>query len=130
MSFAMPPREMIRTAFGGGPDGALRLLHLDAKGEVLLEVTIAEGAGEVDELLAGYVATLICDVDPPAAAVVVTRHSGRPTTSDRLLWDTIRARLPGRSVEFLVAGPERCWSALSDDRRRAARRSASRVAGR
>jgi hypothetical protein len=129
MSIAMPPLDEIRAAFGAAPDGSLRLLHLDEQGGVLLEATIQEGAGDVDELLARYVATLICDVDPPGAAVVVTRRSGRPTGSDRQLWDTVRARLPGRNIDFVVAGADRCWSALSDDRRGATRRSASRAAG-
>jgi hypothetical protein len=130
MSIAMPPLDQIRASFGAAPEGSLRLLHLDDRGGVLLEAAIQEGAGEVDELLGRYVATLICDVDPPGAAIVVTRRTGRPTGSDRQLWDTIRARLPGRSIDFVVAGPDRCWSALSDDRRRTARRSASRAAGR
>jgi hypothetical protein len=130
MPIAMPPLDEIRAAFGAAPDGSLRLLHLDERGGVLLEATIQEGAGDVDELLARYLAALICDVDPPGAAVIVTRRNGRPTSSDRLLWDTIRARLPGRAVDFVVAGADRCWSALRDDRRGVARKSASRAARR
>jgi len=129
MSIAMPPLDEICASFGAAPEGSLRLLHLDERGGVLLEATIQEGASEVDELLGRYVAALICDVDPPGAAIVVTRCSGRPTGSDRQLWDTIRAQLPSRNIDFLVAGTDRCWSALNDDRRGAARRSASRAAG-
>jgi len=124
MSIAMPPRDQIRASFGSAPEGSLRLIHLDDSGGILLEAAIAEGADGADELLARYVATLIRDVDPPGAAVVVTRRCGRPSSSDRLLWDMIAARLPGLNVDFVVAGADRCWSAQTDDRRSPARKSA------
>jgi hypothetical protein len=82
-------------------------------------------------MFARYLATLVADVGSVAAVLVVNRRDGRPRRTDKALWQAVSERLastPTRLLDLVVVGEDRHWSALSDARRSAARRSASRVA--
>jgi DNA repair protein RadC len=114
-------------------EGALRILHLSATGAIVHVTPVAEGAHSAEVLFARYLAELVAGVGSAAAVLVVHRREGRPSRTDKALWLAVHERLATASttlLDLIVLGADRHWSAVSDARRSAARKSASRAAAR
>jgi hypothetical protein len=135
-----PTLAAIRRSCGDDdPDGQVRLLFLRDRGRIGLVQTAQETADNADQFLTRYLAGMITDVAAPAVLVTVRRSDGRPTTSDRQLWNMLVEHLgsnPSELVDLVTLSPDRAWSVRrgaplkAPRRRRAGSKSASPAAAR
>lgn len=153
MPSRMPTLAAVRRACQDNAEheGLIRLLFVRDASRIGLVQTASETADNADQFLAFYLAEMITDVSAPYVVVAINRASGRPTHSDRQLWNLLVDRLAPSTttiLDLITIGPKRAWSsrrqrplepprrrtarakAKSANQRSAARRSASRAKAR
>jgi DNA repair protein RadC len=110
-----------------GAEGALLVVFLNARRDIVLTVEIGEGTDQVDELFLRHLVAIVTDLGVAEVIFAITRESGRPTRIDKLLWRELSTRLVGTSTslaEVMVVGQDSWWSAATGRAQSLARTSA------
>jgi hypothetical protein len=139
----MPTLAAIRRTCLDEPshEGQIRLLFVREGARICLVQTASETAKNADQFLARYLADMITDVAAPSVVVTISRDNGRPTHSDRQLWQLLFDLLTPSAttiLDLVTVGRTQAWSIRrarplgpsASHRSPSGRRSASRARAR